>query len=248
MDKDITIITLSGKAGVGKDYIAKKLWSKIDYSQNITPKVMAYGDSLRDELTVIGWEIEHKSTNYPYSAEYVNRAIARKYKLPINVVDYLEKNKVYNVDFYSETKDPNYRKFMQGYGTDVRRKQDSDYWVNIMVTNILDYAESCNDGTIIIIPDARFTNEITVLRDLFNHVYAYQLIDDNKAIDTRESKRDTRSMTKKERKHVSETSLDNFTGFDSIFNRSKDTTKDIVDSIASQVINNKHVVKGQSSG
>lgn len=235
MDKDITITVLSGKAGVGKDYIARELWEKIDLTQNITPNIISYGDSLRAELTSLGWDIENKVSNYPYHAEYLNRAIAKKYKIPVSVVDYLEKRKVNETDFYSEDRNPRYREFMQYYGTDVRRKQDPEYWINDLVFKVLQYAEASNDGLFVIIPDARFENEITVLKDLFNHVYAFRLNDDSTAIDARESKRDSTVMTSMERKHSSEVSLDNFTGFDRVFNRAKESSADIVNSIVKEM-------------
>lgn len=242
---NLYFILLNGKAGVGKDYIANKLrevslkFRQVEYSE-----VIAYGDYLRNELSDILMFI---------AADTHLDKLARKYDLPLDVLKKLhDDNYTDPFDLSANHKDPRYRKLLQWYGTDIRRKQNPDYWVDKLINDttfkILNKgSQEENKKSLVIIPDVRFINEYTIPKTTFKHVAFYQITDSPSEIDKREQARDTKAMTIKEKQHISEHGLDNFTDFDYVFDRNKDTTKDIVDFIVSQVINSNHVVKGQSS-
>lgn len=230
---NLYFILLNGKAGVGKDYIANKLrnaslrFNEVDYSEKI-----AYGDYLRNELSDVLMFIT--------AGTYTDK-LAHKYDLPIDVLNKLhDENYTDPFDLSANHKDPRYRKLLQWYGTDVRRKQDKDYWINKLINNsnleLLDKAsEAENKKSLIIIPDVRFINEYTIPKETFKHVAFYQITDYEDEIDKREHARDAKPMSTKEKQHISEHGLDNFTKFDHVFNRSKNTTDEIVDYILAKV-------------
>ena len=87
------------------------------------------------------------------------------------------------------------RGLLQYVGTDIVRQKHPDFWVNF-VANILEmFGEEWN---YVIIPDARFSNEIDVLRDRGFDVTHIRVCRDN--IDN--------GLTDKQRSHPSETALD----------------------------------------
>lgn len=57
-------------------------------------------------------------------------------------------------------KPPLMRALMQEYGTDVRRKDDPDYWVNQWVSSVIGGEDN------IVTDDVRFLNELTALGDM----------------------------------------------------------------------------------
>jgi hypothetical protein len=65
---------------------------------------------------------------------------------------------VYNYDLF-EWKPPLMRALMQNYGTEVRRKDDPDYWVK-------EWGKKSFSGHNIVCDDVRFLNEAQAVRDL----------------------------------------------------------------------------------
>lgn len=221
------VIILSGKAGVGKDYIANELKSAL-LNRDFEPEIIAYADALRDELTQIGKELKGLKDN-----NYIN--IENKYNLSEDVVKTLDsKYKVQDINFNSKNRDPHYREILQWYGTDVRRKQKSDYWIQKMFDKI--HKEAIAGTNVIIIPDARFKNEIDDINHHFNFAtMAYRLTDKSSNIDKREYNRDKQKMDSKEKEHLSETDLDYYPDFNLVFDRSLYSVDNIIKSICNDV-------------
>ena len=66
----------------------------------------------------------------------------------------------FNIDDLFDWKPPLVRTLMQNYGTDVRRKEDSNYWVKKWMTSV-----GCkNPANHIIVDDVRFFNESYAIR------------------------------------------------------------------------------------
>lgn len=59
---------------------------------------------------------------------------------------------------YEAAKDryPEIRRLLQVYGTDIRRTQDPDVWVN----RLREWVSELPDGTRVVVPDVRFHNEV----------------------------------------------------------------------------------------
>lgn len=245
-------ITISGKAGVGKNYIADKLKQTLDNSDldATTVDIVAYADALRRELTLLEHEVREHNLSF----------IAAEHELPLSVME--EFTKIIGdkeIDF-SNHKDPRYRHVLQWFGTDIMRSKDPDYWVKELCKYVVynlnesyNYNAESNETKyatrIIIIPDARFSNEILALEHymeryvgfsgVFEGVLAYSLKDSADHIKAKEAKRGSTPLTKEEQKHASETSLDNFTGFNKVFyrNESKNDGDKVIQAIKSDLYN-----------
>ena len=120
-------------------------------------------------------------------------------------------------------KDEKGRALLQRVGTDVIRRQEPDYWVNF-VSQMISFFY--NEWDYILIPDARFPNEIEVIKN--NH--------NVNTITIRIHRPNYKSkLTLKQQQHPSETSLDNYK-FDYYFNNTgtddvNDAIKEFVDYI-----------------
>jgi len=283
------VVLLSGKAGVGKDWIADKLVEhllsyKNGYSEDLLyskdglrtidllayseVKTYAYADYLIKELQdlldefdeydmqyfdddiVDGKYIEH-ADNYRMTRETIARAykLCAEYNLPFEVIDKLFwLSKLQGIDLSKRHVDPHYRKLLQWYGTDVRRKQNKDYWVSKLLEDVL---YSNNDGLngkvipINIITDVRFENEYSVIKEIFPDTLFYNLTDLPENINKREQKRDTKAMNAEEKHHVSETGLPDNAPFDRVFDRSKMSDDDIIYEIDDDL---EHLAKLTYSG
>lgn len=118
---DMKVITISGKAGAGKDTFAGFLKTELE-KDGSRVLIAHYGDLVKYiAKTFLGWDGK---------------------------------------------KDENGRRLLQILGTDVIRDKDPQYWVRFLVEifrwmPIWDY---------VLIPDARFENEITDMRSRFSTV------------------------------------------------------------------------------
>lgn len=283
------VVMLSGKAGVGKDWIADKLADDIlsykdGYSEDLLftrdalytkdllaysrVKTYAYADYLLEELqdlldkfdtynmqyldddVIDGKYVEH-ADNYRMTSETIAKAykLCAEYNLPFKVIDELFwLSRLQGIDLSKRHADPNYRKLLQWYGTDVRRKQNKDYWVGKLIEDVLYSNDDGLNGRIIpidIITDVRFENEYSVIKKIFPLTLFYNLTDLPENINKREQKRDTKAMNEEEKHHISETGLPDNTHFDRIFDRSKMSDDDIVYEMDSDI---EHLAKFTYSG
>ena len=92
-------------------------------------------------------------------------------------------------------KDENGRHILQYVGTDIVREQKPDYWVSF----VLDMLELFGDNwDYVIIPDARFPNEIDALKTVYRNVIHIKV--DRPGYES--------DLTEEQLKHSSETALD----------------------------------------
>lgn len=104
------------------------------------------------------------------------------------------------------------RQLLQTLGTDIVRASDPDYWTD-MVGRFIKATRGYYD--VVLIPDARFPNEIEHLDDLGLNVTAIRInrYDNGKPFVNP-------AMTEEQLMHPSETSLDNYCGFDYVVENS----------------------------
>ena len=129
-------------------------------------------------------------------------------------------DKYYSVKDY---KTPEGRTIIQHFATDLVRKNDSTFWGRT-VADLLKAIEE--DFDYAIIPDWRFYNEYDVLSTRFApHIIVQILID-------RPNNELTDNMTVEQRKHQSESELDNYKNFDynivNEFGKLEDTKKQLI--------------------
>lgn len=88
------------------------------------------------------------------------------------------------------------RSILQKVGTDVIRKDFPNYWVQFVSDVLLMFP---NEWDYVLIPDCRFPNEITVMNGLFD------------TMTVRVNRINYESnLTEEQKKHISETALDNY--------------------------------------
>lgn len=90
------------------------------------------------------------------------------------------------------------RDFLQQFG-DVIKSYDKDLLINRMIEDVNMYSYFYD---LIIISDARFENEIIRIKESFSNVYVINIIGNEN------------SLTDEQKNHITETSLDNFNGYD----------------------------------
>lgn len=150
MDKPI-VITISGRAGVGKGLAAELLRDYFE-EQECSVLITQFGDLLKYILkTFLNWDGK---------------------------------------------KDKYGRHLLQMIGTDVFRKSNPDYWVDFTLS-ILDNLGGAWD--VVLIPDTRFPNEISVLRNAGYKTFSILV----KGKSTHD-----RHLSQEQLNHPSETSID----------------------------------------
>ncbi len=93
-------------------------------------------------------------------------------------------------------KDEQGRELLQRVGTDIVRKQDQDFWVNLMKSLLIMFDD---EWDYVFIDDVRFPNEIEVLQDKFD-VFKLRI----------ERPNYENSLTEAQRQHESEVRLDDY--------------------------------------
>lgn len=196
-------IGFSGKMGSGKDYTANLVAEKIKLiNPNVKVGFLTYASTLRIELDCIADKIKQKE-DLNVIAKEMNVAISELEHL-LNL--FLSDNTFWDENYSTFNRTPKAREILQYWGTDVRRKQDNNYWVTktkeIALKSNFDY---------LLITDVRFPNEAQGVNDLNGIVIECWVPDDEriKRLEARGVK-----MTKETLKHSSETSMENYNEFD----------------------------------
>lgn len=136
-------------------------------------------------------------------AQYLKEKLEEKGKkvLVVRYADYLKfvLEKYYG---WNGKKDEEGRTLLQHIGTDVCRKNNPDMWVNVVVELVKGLGDSIE---YVLIPDARFENEIDCwYKEEFEvvSVRVVRLNEDGSEFDN--------GLTKEQKEHPSETSLDDY--------------------------------------
>lgn len=132
------------------------------------------------------------------STAFMMKELFEKQKKKVLIIHYADNLKLFAKNYFgwSGQKDQKGRELLQWLGTDVIRKNYEDTWVD-MVVALLKGIKTLYDY--IIIPDVRFPNEIDRMRDNFDCI-TVRVIRPN--FDN--------GLTEEQRKHPSETALDNY--------------------------------------
>lgn len=102
-----------------------------------------------------------------------------------------------NLFGWNGLKDNDGRTLLQRVGTDVVRSNDPNYWVNFIGDMLTFFRD---EWEYVLIPDARFPNELTVLTDRGFDVTHIRVVRDNFVS----------SLSEEQKKHPSETALDDY--------------------------------------
>lgn len=220
------VVILSGKMGSGKDTLAKKLERAFN-DNNRTVHIIAYADALRDELDKIVKLI--KQFKQP---DKIARALSVSEDEVKKVIAIFDTDYQFSeVNYSMKNRPTRYRELLQYWGTEVRRKQNDNYWVDKVKDKI--HKRLLYTDDIFIVTDARFVNEIAALKE-FNPVSVRLEVPKN-ILEKRLMKRDN-YLNKKTENHSSECSLDNYKKFTYVFDRDAQYPEKVFNSIVNSIL------------
>lgn len=205
-NKECLLFTMSGKMGSGKDTIGDLISNQLD-SEGYQMLSTSFGYLIRHEITNIVDEYNESKDKEAYSVE-----------VDASVVD-LDKlsSLLGGCNIFERTE--NSRIALQFWGTEVRRKQENNYWINKMSQFVV---RVVNKGYSVNITDARFPNEINLVEDLSGKVIRLEVSE--KIRIKRLSKRDGVKVNQESLVHLSEIALDDYK-FDKVFDGRKSPKK-----------------------
>jgi len=202
------IIGVSGKIGSGKDYLTGKLITEMQ-KRNFTTTHTSFATPLKVELDEIITIVRENASTF-LTANQLNARVATKMNMSIEDAALItsalsrEVTKDLSLNAYSRTY--GIRDALQKLGTEVRRKQNPDYWTQKFISFV---------GTLtvdfVFVSDARFPNEMDTVVD--NDGFAIRINLTPDVLEKRRANRDGIIYTAEQLNHVSETALDDYTRF-----------------------------------
>lgn len=196
--KNKKVISFSGKIASGKDTLANALQMNLKKDLNVNFEIISFGYFLKDELK-----------DFIDNLYFDERILSNIFQISIDDVKkckeilYTEENR----DIKNKTN--NIRKLLQYYGTNIRRKQDKNYWINRLIY----YIKNSKTNNFII-TDSRFVNEIESLNIFDTFKIDLRISKDEQL--RRITNRDGTILSLDELNHLSECELDGYKNFDLI--------------------------------
>ena len=210
------IIGLSGKMGSGKTEFAKIANEKFKITK------LSFADGLKREIAAFLYiaNVEHEASNFYGTQEEKNRELKIKTSfLEIEHKNFIKNFAISNINGVTTFRP---RDLMQYWGTEYRRDENNNYWINKLHTKL----KALNEK-FVIIDDVRFLNEC-------------EWVKQNEGIVVRIN-RETGKNNNKSIYHPSEVDLDNYQGFDITVNNNSnlaDYQKQVISIL-------EKIVKGQ---
>lgn len=196
--KNKKVISFSGKIASGKDTLANALQMNLKKDLNVNFEIISFGYFLKDELK-----------DFIDNLYFDERILSNIFQISIDDIKkckeilYTEEN----CDIKNKTN--NIRKLLQYYGTNIRRKQDKNYWINRLIY----YIKNSKTNNFII-TDSRFVNEIESLNIFDTFKIDLRISKDEQL--RRITNRDGTILSLDELNHLSECELDGYKNFDLI--------------------------------
>lgn len=200
------LLIISGKKGAGKDTMAPLIIEQLGIQNAVH---MSCADPLKDVVDEFISDIRDCDTR----AEAVTAVRVVDPDIPDDfardLVDILYDPVHEDPNEHSRSHSHAAVRALQLYGTEFRRAQDPDYWVRIAVRRA---AKAIDANQFPYFTDARFPNEVKGLSGIGGLTIRLDVNPEEQARRLRE--RDGRLPRPDELSHSSETSLDDYTGFD----------------------------------
>ncbi|CAB4197051.1 hypothetical protein UFOVP1290_571 [uncultured Caudovirales phage] len=132
-------IAISGKAGSGKDTLAKLLRDHLD-TDNCNTKILALADPVKDIVKIM----------FPRTEDYILYGPSKNRALIVPGV-------------FKNDAPLTYRKLLQEIGTEVGRSYNQSIWLNVLDYK-LEMAEKNGNIKLFVVSDVRFKNEFDHLK------------------------------------------------------------------------------------
>ena len=221
--KFVPAIVIAGKMGYGKDYVGnliKNSFSNIEKS--------SFADALKEEVEHIINLIRNNSS-LEHIAYEMNVSKDEIKPLYIAMIAFKDIN-----ELTVKKKNSTIRFMLQYWGTDVRRKNNENYWVQKTVNKILEINKL---GNVALITDGRFPNELKGVSEL-NGITIQLDISKEKQIENLLN-RDGILPNKEAFNHPSETSYLEYKDFDLILTEDVLSDNDLILSEIKKTIDRK---------
>lgn len=201
-----TIIGISGKIGSGKNYLAEKLMQEFENMGHTTAEG-SFAAGLRAELNRMIQTIKVEILEGSNGSAILDK-LSQLYKLETTEAELLYScmvNDIVHIDgLNANSRTESIRRALQILGTDIRRKHNNNYWVELFFKHV-------PEADFILVTDVRFPNEadgvvesggVLIRIDMPQHV-----------IDERISQRDGLKYSESALNHPSEIALDDYKQF-----------------------------------
>lgn len=201
-NKEQFLFAMSGKMAAGKDTIGDALSELLTKEYSKTIQNVSFGGLIRQEID--------DTLSY-----YKN--VDRKQSLEVFNDNLKDVETLYSIikDQSAFVRSEESRKALQFWGTEVRRKQDPNYWINRMFEYVIN---TISENVSINITDARFPNEVDLVEDLGGKVIRLEISRDLQKVRIKE--RDGIEVEDSALDHISEIILDNY-----VFKRKFDNSR-----------------------
>ena len=221
--KFVPAIVIAGKMGYGKDYVGNLIKDSFSNVEKIS-----FADALKEEVEYIINLIRNNSS-LEHIAYEMNVSKDEIKPLYIAMIAFKDIN-----ELTVKKKNSTIRFMLQYWGTDVRRKNNENYWVQKTVDKILEINKL---GNVALITDGRFPNELKGVSEL-NGITIQLDISREKQIENLLN-RDGILPNKEAFNHPSETSYLEYKDFDLILTEDILSDKDLILSKIKKTIDNK---------
>lgn len=221
--KFVPAIVIAGKMGYGKDYVGNLIKDNFSNVEKIS-----FADALKEEVEYIINLIRNNSS-LEHIAYEMNVSKDEIKPLYIAMIAFKDIN-----ELTVKKKNSTIRFMLQYWGTDVRRKNNENYWVQKTVDKILEINKL---GNVALITDGRFPNELKGVSEL-NGITIQLDISKEKQIENLLN-RDDILPNKEAFNHPSETSYLEYKDFDLILTEDILSDKDLILSKIKKTIDNK---------
>lgn len=227
----VSFVTVSGKIGAGKDTVAPLLLDLLEIPES-ERKQDSFARTLKEEIDQV-----IQLVVVAENPEDTAQLIAATQDVPVEkarvIVNYIwdELKEDPTLTAYNRTK--GIRSALQFWGTEVRREQDDNYWVNKAIRRVL--LEACK-GVSSYITDSRFPNEAAAVRDAGG--LTIRLLVSPEEQERRIAARDGLQISEDARNHVSETALDDYENFHIVVDTDEHDAKAVAGIIREEIISN----------
>ena len=221
--KFVPAIVIAGKMGYGKDYVGNLIKNSFSNIEKIS-----FADALKEEVEHI-INLTRNNSSFEHIAYEMNVSKDEIKPLYIAMITFKDIN-----ELTVKKKNSTIRFMLQYWGTDVRRKNNENYWVQKTVDKILEINKL---GNVALITDGRFPNELKGVSEL-NGITIQLDISKEKQIENLLN-RDGILPNKEAFNHPSETSYLEYKDFDLILTEDVLSDNDLILSEIKKTIDSK---------